>query len=117
MPRELSWRKTLGAKLTGITLALLAVALLLIFGNLSMLSSIQADSAQMNLYARGRFLSYEMIYLANRYFDEEPDKGRAQELQTRLNALIKQMDERYELLTKGDPEHNIPPLSHPQVLS
>jgi methyl-accepting chemotaxis protein len=110
MSDEIPWRKRLGVKLGGIIVALLAVAVALIIGNISTLASIQEDSNTINVFTRGRFLSYEMIYYAFRLHDEENAAGR-QRTQNELKRAIKQMDQRFSDLEAGDAEQGIRPLS------
>jgi hypothetical protein len=86
MARAIPFLKTLGAKLGGIGLALTVVALLFIAGNLMLLSSIQGDGATIGLFDKGGMYAYEMIYIANRLFDESPAK-RA-DLERKLDRLI-----------------------------
>ncbi len=100
MPREILWRKTIGAQMGGITLALLALSVLLIVGNLTILASIQGDSASLNLFLKGRYYSYEMLALANRLFDEQDEKAKTL-TREKLNELMAEMDQRFERLA-GD---------------
>ena len=58
MARDIPWRKTLGAKLGGIALALAGVSLVLIVTNIYMLASIQGESAQ--IAARANKSSFEL---------------------------------------------------------
>ena len=70
MPRRLPWMKSLNAKLGGLTLVLLVVSMVLVVGNLYMLSTIKGDAAAMNYTGRGRMRAYQALYLARRMFDE-----------------------------------------------
>src|ERR1700752_3258494 len=93
MPRTISWRKTLAAKLGATMLALLVAALALIVGNLYMLSSLQGDSTMINVFGKGRALSYQILYLVNRHFDESGE-GRTR-VRDELNSVMSSMDQRY----------------------
>jgi methyl-accepting chemotaxis protein len=106
MSQAIPWRQSLGVKLGGIALALLVVSLLLIVGNLTMLSSLQGDSARIDLFGKGRMYAYEMLALAYRFFDES-GAGRLQG-QKRLDQLIEAMDQRHRVLLQGDQGRGIP---------
>src|SRR2546421_10564594 len=100
MSSQIPRRHTLGFKFGGITLALFFVALSFLGGNLYMQSSIQGDHVLINVFARGRYYSYEMLYLINRLFDEQrADRTR---IRTKLDEIIAAMDQRFEDLTRGN---------------
>jgi PAS domain S-box-containing protein len=101
MARAIPWRKTLGARLGAIMAALLALSALLTLCNLSLLASVQADRASFDVFARGRSLSYDVLSLANRLFDEDNEQGKARVLRD-LEAATRAMDRRYEQLLGED---------------
>jgi methyl-accepting chemotaxis protein len=115
MPRQIPWRKTVGAKLGIITLGLLVLALLLVWGNLSLLASIQAEHATLSVFLRGRYENVEMLALAHRLFEE---KGTSREqVQQRLAKVTADMEQRYQDLVGGNAALGIPPVSDPAVLA
>jgi PAS domain S-box-containing protein len=113
MSRRIRWSKTIGTRLGGIALGLLALSLLLVVGNLSLLSSIQADRSRLGLFARSRYSSFKAVALANRLFDEANDAARAT-IRRDLDAVIEAMDRRYEdFLGEGATEDAV--LADPMV--
>jgi methyl-accepting chemotaxis protein len=100
MSREIPWTRTLGAKLGGIALLLLAVSLLLILGNLYTLSAVDRDSASLTLYVRGQRYAYQMAYLINRLFDGPAEDREG--VKNRLTELMDRMGKRYQELLQGE---------------
>jgi PAS domain S-box-containing protein len=99
MAKAIPWRSTLAVKLGGILLALLALSLLLLLGNLYLLASVQWDSDSLNTFGRGRYYGYATAYLASRLFDEK-EAGRVQ-TQRQLDDMAAAMDQRFERLLTG----------------
>jgi PAS domain S-box-containing protein len=113
MPTAIPWRKTLGARLDGITLALAVLSLLLIAGNLGLLASLQSDRSRLGLFARSRYTGFKAAAQANRIFDEDdPDKRAA--ARRDLDTTITAMDRRYQdFLGEGAAENAV--LADPKV--
>ena len=116
MSRTIPWRRTLGAKLGVIAFAIAGVSLVLIVTNVYLASSIQGDSAQIDLFTRGRYYAYEIYYLLTRLLDDDAAKGQT-EVRDKLKRTIKAMDDRYDTLESGDPERGIPAVSHPRIMA
>ncbi len=114
MPREVPWRKSLQARLGGVTVVLLAVSLLLIAGNLALLSSIRGHAALVNAFSRGRALSYRLLYQADRLFDES-GRRRAEALADLRDAMAR-MDRRFLQVLEGDPGAGVPAVTDPRLL-
>ncbi|HKI33967.1 MAG TPA: methyl-accepting chemotaxis protein [Gemmataceae bacterium] len=113
MARTIPWRKTLGARLGGTILALLALSVLLAGGNLWLLASIRADRARLALFSKSRYSVYKLLTLAGRLFDEENETARTA-VRHDLDALMEEMDRRYEdYLGEGAAEDEV--LGDPQV--
>ena len=66
MTKAVSWHKSVGFKLTGVTAALLALALVLVLSNFYTLSSIQGDTASLAVFAKGRMYLYQVLYTAHK---------------------------------------------------
>jgi len=105
--------KSLNAKLGGITLVLLAVSLILVVGNLYMLSTIKGGAAWMNHSSLGRMRAYQTLYLVRRMFDES---GEAR-FRTRreLDEVTSLIEKRFTTLRIGDPSLGIPPATDQRV--
>lgn len=115
MSGQLPWMKSLNVKLGGITLALLVVSLVLVVGNLFMLSTIKGDAAAMNYTSRGRMRSYQTLYLVRRMFDES---GEARvPTQQKLTEVMRLMEERFTTLRGGDASLGIAPATDPRILA
>src|SRR4051812_10297220 len=76
MAKEIPWRKTISTRLGAITLVLLAMALVLIIGNLAMITYVRRDTLWLNLIAGDRMRYYQILFLANLLVDEKTDEGR-----------------------------------------
>jgi hypothetical protein len=76
MASKIAWWKTIGAKLGGIALGLLAIAILLILGNLSVLSYVKGEAAAMFLTLSNRLGNYQMLHYANRLVDAKSEQER-----------------------------------------
>lgn len=109
-----SWLRSLNAKLGGITLLLLLTSLVIVGGNLYLLSTIKGDTAWMNYSALGQTRSYQTLYLARRLFDETGE-GRARTRQ-RLDETIGLIEKRFSTLRTGDVSQGIPPATDRRVL-
>lgn len=115
MPRQLSWMNSLNARLGGITLVLLVVSLILVVGNLSMLSTINGDAAAMNYTSHGQMLAYEVLYLVRRLSDES-EEARVH-TRAELGEVMQRMDKGFTTLRAGDPGLGFPPATDPRVLA
>src|SRR4051812_35447958 len=113
MSQEIPWSRTLGARLGGIALVLLAVSLLLVGASFYTLSSLQGDAASLSLYTRGQMYSYQILYyvqiLASQ--DTEEVKGAREELERVIGA----MDQRFLALAEGDPGQGVPPIGEQDI--
>ncbi len=114
MPKEIPWRKTLSAKVGGMTLALFVVSVVLLLVNIYTLSAIRGDAATINLSGRGRMQGYQTLYLATRLFDERGE-GRARVL-AELREVMAQTERRFSQLREGVPALGIPAATDPRVL-
>ncbi len=114
MPRQTPWMKSLNAKLGGTTVVLLVVSLVLVVGNLFMLSTIKGDAAAMNYTSRGRMRSYQALYLVRRMFDESGEARVA--TRRKLTEVMRLMEERFTTLRNGDPNLGIPPATDRRIL-
>jgi methyl-accepting chemotaxis protein len=114
MSQDIPWSKTLGARLGGVTLALLAVLLLLVLANLYTLRSVRGYAASMALFAEGRMLAYQTLHLANRLAQEGTEEAR-KPLADELRTAMERMDRRFEALQKGDGDR-VPAIADRQIL-
>jgi methyl-accepting chemotaxis protein len=114
MSQDIPWTKTLGARLGGVTLALLAVLLLLILANLYTLRSVRGNAASMALFAEGRMLAYQALHLANRLAQEGGEEAR-KALADDLRGAMERMDRRFDILQRGDGDR-VPAITDRQVL-
>src|SRR5436309_361819 len=108
MPTEIPWRKTLGAKLAGIGLALLGLATLFSLGTFYMLSSLKGDANWLAHSSDGRAASYQVLDLARRLLDETAE-DRKLALKMELSKLVDDAERRPARLREGDPALGIPP--------
>jgi methyl-accepting chemotaxis protein len=114
MSQDIPWSRTLGARLGGVTLALLAVLLLLVLANLYTLRSVRGNAASMALFAEGRMLAYQALDLADRLAQEGGEQAR-KALADDLRATMERMDRRFDILQRGDGDR-VPAITDRQVL-
>lgn len=115
MPKQLPWTKSLNAKLGGITLVVLLASLVLVGGNLYLLSTIEGDAAALNFTSRGRMRSYQALYLVRRALAES---GEARlRTQHELTEAIERMDQRFVALRNGDAALGIPAANDPRLIA
>ncbi len=114
MTKGVAWHRSVGVKLGGVVLALLALSLALILADFYTLSSMQGDAACLALFARGRFHIYRILYLAHRLTDENvADPG---PVRKDLQDVMNEVDDRYRILLQGDPAQGMAPLTDPTIL-
>src|SRR5205085_9450355 len=66
MAREIPWRKSLGARLGSLSVAILGSAILLIVADFGMLGVIDAARAQTNVLGHDRSDAYQLLALTER---------------------------------------------------
>jgi PAS domain S-box-containing protein len=113
MSQAIPWRKSLGARLTGILLTLLVVTLGLVLGTLYLVSSLQGDVRWAFALAETRGGRSELLYLASRYF-AIPAEQRGP-VKARMDEIILRTADRIRRLREGDAENGVPPASSPEV--
>jgi PAS domain S-box-containing protein len=101
MARQIPWANTLGARLGGLVLALLALSLLLVVANLVVSWSIEADRGVFDRFAHGRALSYKALALADRMTLETDGPERLRTFHELENTMAA-MDRRYNDLLGED---------------
>ena len=77
MARQIPWRKTLGARLGLLSVAILVSAILLIAADFRMLGEIDAAMAQTNVLGHDRSDAYQLLALTERLAQPETAWGRA----------------------------------------
>src|SRR5262245_18644823 len=100
MAKAMLWRNTLGTRLGGVILVLLAGVLLLVAANLYTASGVLGDAAAVNLASKGRYRGYEMLLHAGRLL-----AGGDEDRKVALAELRKDMDfadRRFDQLLQGD---------------
>lgn len=105
--RRLPWTRTLNAKLGGSVVALTIASLMLVAGNVHLLSSTRDDAQTITLFGRGRKLDYHYLALAYRLIAAtapERDIVRAE-----LEEVIERVDGRFVAQRNGDPTLGVPP--------
>lgn len=115
MSKEIHWTRRLNTKLGAITLALLCVSLLLVASGLYTLSQTRGSTARINQFGNGRKQTYQYLYLAHRLFDETG--ASRDEVVAELRELMDAVDDRYRILSQGDPALGIVPATEPEVLA
>lgn len=115
MQKNIPWTRTLGAKLGGVFLVMLAVSLMLVGANLYALSGIKGDAAAISQLGRDRERANEMLYLAYRLPDETGE--RQAKLAAALRDVIERTDRRAQVFIQGDPSLGILPVRDNRVLS
>jgi methyl-accepting chemotaxis protein len=105
MPKPITGMHGLNAKLGGVTLVLLIASMILVVGNLYMLSRLKADTAVTSYASSGRMRAYQLLYLARKLFDENPEL-RA-DARREIADVISHVDERYETMRNGDSAQGI----------
>jgi PAS domain S-box-containing protein len=115
MAQVIAWQKTLAARLGGVTLVLLAVALLVVLGTFYMLASLQAEARWTALAAEGQEYHYQLLFLANQYFRVPADQRAP--IRTSLEQLSDTAANGLRRLREGDSAHGIPPAADAEVRS
>jgi methyl-accepting chemotaxis protein len=114
MSKDISWSRTIGAKLGGISALLLLLSLLLVAASHYTLAAMQGDVASMELYARGRMHNYQLLFLAHALAGQEG--ADRQQMRDRLERLMKDIEDRYGALENGDSARGIPAMTDPGIL-
>lgn len=115
MQSDLPWTRTLAAKLGGIFLVLLIVAIGHVTGNQFFLSGIKGDAAAIRQLGLGRTEAVEMLYLSHRIVTDPPEQR--SKWVSQLREAIELKDRRTHVLYDGDPSLGILPVSDPDVLA
>lgn len=115
MQKDIPWTRTLGAKLGGVFLVVLAVSLMLVGANLYALSGMRGDAAAINHLGRDRARAKQMLYLAYRLPDETGE--RHVKLAAELRDAIERTDRRAQVFLQGDPTLGILPVTDTRALS
>lgn len=113
MSNEIPWRKTLGAKLLLLTLAMLIASAAVIGGNLNLLSSVQADVRASHIFEQGRSLSQKVSYLSVRLVHATGDERDA--VARELAAAVLENDERFRTLLDGDAAKGVEAIPQGQI--
>jgi methyl-accepting chemotaxis protein len=108
MSSAIPWRRTLGAKLGLIMLALLVVSFLFVLGNLWVVWLLKTDATWADHAAANRLRYYRMLHLANRLVDQS-SSGERKWLRAALDREIEELDQRLRLLLTGDPLKGVYP--------
>ena len=74
MTKEMPWRKTLGARLGLLSVAILVSAILLIVADFRMLGEIDAARAQTNVLGHDRSDAYQLLALTERLVRDTGDQ-------------------------------------------
>jgi methyl-accepting chemotaxis protein len=115
MLADIPFRRTIGAKLGGFFLAILALGLLLMVANLYALSGIRGDAAAINQLGQGRSAANELLYVTYRLSSEGGEAEAA--LAAELRDTMEGVDRRTEMFNLGDPKLGIVPVSDARVLA
>jgi methyl-accepting chemotaxis protein len=113
--RTISWNKTLNARLGGAALALLALSLLLVVGNLVALSSLKGQTAWTHFAAGIETVYNRLLYLDARMEIEKTD-DRRRDLLGQYQQSIDELDHSFEVLRLGDASRGIPAPTDPRIL-
>ena len=101
MARQIPWRKSLGARLGLLSVAILASAILLIVADFRMLGEIDAARAQTNVLGHDRSDAYQLLALTERL---ARDTGRAAGAHAgEISDVRGQIDRRFESIRGGGP--------------
>jgi methyl-accepting chemotaxis protein len=96
MTKEMPWRKTLGARLGLLSVAILVSAILLIVADFRMLGEIDAARAQTNVLGHDRSDAYQLLALTERLARDTGD-GRASTL-GEISDVRGQIDRRFDAI-------------------
>ena len=94
MARQIPWRKSLGARLGSLSVAILVCAILLIVADFRMLGQIDAARAQTNVLGHDRSDAYQLLALTER-LARDTGEGRGGTL-AEINDVRGQIDRRFE---------------------
>lgn len=114
MSKPFRWMNSLNAKFGGITLLLLVVSLILVVGNLYMLSAIKGGTVATSYASQQRMHSYQLLFLTRKLFDADGEARAA--ARRELPDVINRVEDRYVTLRDGDPLLGIPPPADPRLL-
>jgi PAS domain S-box-containing protein len=107
MSQAIPWRRTLGARLGGVALALLAFILVVDLAALSLLSSLEEATRRLAYSAKTTEAGFPVHRLARSYA-EASGQNRGP-LKEQLEKLSEEAAERLRRLREGDPDIGIPP--------
>lgn len=113
MAQQISWHRSMNAKLGAATLLLLVGTMVLILGNVLLLSGMRGDAAKQELFGRGTSYAYQILAYAWRLGSETGD-ARTRTL-ARIRRVVTDNEHRYETLLKGDPATGVPAVADPAV--
>ena len=107
MTKTIPWRKTLGARLGLLSLAILVSAILLIAADFRMLGAIDAAMARTNILGHDRGDAYQLLALTERLArDSGDERGRTL---AEVKDVRERIDRRFEIV-RGDDSHARGPL-------
>ena len=112
---QIAWYRSLNAKLGGSALAMLALAVALLVGNLVLLGSIAEDRPQERVIAGSRRMLYQVAYLANRAAAETGATRDTTVVEAR--AAIRDLDNRFAAFRLGSAELGLAPVADPAALA
>jgi methyl-accepting chemotaxis protein len=100
MAREIPWRKTLGARLGSLSVAILVSAILLIVADFRMLGAIDGALAQTSVLGHDRSDAYQLLALTERLARDTGDE-RSRTL-GEIGAVRSQIDRRFDAVRGGE---------------
>ena len=115
MAWAIPWWKTTAARMGGATVALLLALLAFVGLNLWILASVQADAPWISMAGGNRSKFVRVLYGASRLVDEKTEEGKRRR-RAELDEVIDDLDKRYALLLRGDPEAGVYTPTDPKAL-
>src|SRR5580765_5387269 len=100
MAREIPWRKSLGARLGSLSVAILGSAILLIVADFQMLGEIDAARAQTNVLGHDRSDAYQLLALTER-LARDTGEQRVRTL-AEVGEVRGQIDRRFDTVRHGE---------------
>ncbi|HZM49769.1 MAG TPA: hypothetical protein VFE68_04730, partial [Vicinamibacteria bacterium] len=100
MARKIPWRKSLGARLGSLSVAILGCAILLIVADFRMLAQIDAARVQTNILGHGRSDAYQLLALTER-LARDTGEQRARTL-GEVVEVRDQIDRRFEAIRQRE---------------